>query len=68
MKVHLTQSSQRSQRFGFTVACGERKMLFAVSARSNEVGVIFNPTVSELPYVKLVPFRKDRCWAGERLR
>ena len=51
MKLHFTQSAQRSQRFGLAVACGERKMFSAVSASSNEVGVIVNPTVSEFPKV-----------------
>ena len=47
MKLHLTQSARRSQRSGFTGACGERKMFSAVSVSSNEVGVILNPTVSD---------------------
>ena len=51
MKLHLTQSAQRSQRFGLAAACGERKMFSAVSVSSNEVGVIVNPTVSEFPKV-----------------
>jgi hypothetical protein len=54
MKLHLTQSAQRSQRSGFTAACGERKMFSAVSVSFNEVGVILNPTVSEFPKVSFI--------------
>jgi hypothetical protein len=54
MELHLTQSAQRSQRFGVTAACGERKMFSAVSVSSNEVGVILNPTVSEFPKVSFI--------------
>jgi hypothetical protein len=54
MKLHLTQSTQRSQRFGVTAACGERKMFSAASVSSNEVGVIVNPTVSEFLKVSFI--------------
>jgi len=49
MKLHLTQSSQRAQSYGFTAACGERKMLSAVSVSSNEVGVRLNSIGFEVP-------------------
>jgi hypothetical protein len=63
MKLHLTQSAQRSQRFGFTVAGGERKMFSANFVSFNEVGVILKPTVIEFPKVSIVD-QTDRSAAG----
>jgi hypothetical protein len=50
MKLHLTQSAQRSQRDEFKGACGERKIFSVVSASSNEVGVRLK-AVFEFPQV-----------------